>query len=139
MSTEQYKIKTYSPKFAKKTVTVMRKVSQRTFGSLGTDNFDDQVSHFKNVFAKKYEMRIVTSFNERVIYGVAIFSKTELIDLLVDPMKKGLGISTELIDIVKNQSNGTLSCTTKSRQLADFLQKNGFKPTTHNQFVWQEN
>ncbi|AMV61552.1 Hypothetical protein ADU72_2145 [Pediococcus damnosus] len=139
MSTEQYKIKAYSPKFAKKTVTVMRKVSQRTFGNLGTDNFDDQVNHFKNVLAKKYEMRIVTSFNERVIYGVTIFNDHQLIELLVDPVKKGLGISNELLDIVKNQSSGNLSCETKSRQLGTFLQQNGFEMTTANKFVWHEN
>lgn len=139
MSTEQYKIKAYSPKFAKKTVTVMRKVSQRTFGNLGTDNFDDQVNHFKNVLAKKYEMRIVTSFNERVIYGVTIFNDHQLIELLVDPVKKGLGISNELLDIVKNQSSGNLSCETKNRQLGTFLQQNGFEMTTANKFVWHEN
>ncbi|MGI6023807.1 MAG: hypothetical protein ACOX73_00500, partial [Pediococcus parvulus] len=79
MSAEQYKIKSYSPKFAKKTVTVMRKVNQRIFGSLDNASFDDQVEHFKNVLAKKYDMRIVTSFNERTIYGVVIFDQNQIL------------------------------------------------------------
>ncbi|GAB5053417.1 hypothetical protein [Pediococcus ethanolidurans] len=139
MSTEQYKIKNYSPKFAKKTVTVMRKVNQRNSDVLIKDNFDEQVTHFKNVVAKKYDMRIVTSFNERTIYGVVIFDQNQLIDLLVDPAKKSLGISETLVNIVKNQSNGNLVCDTSNRQLSSFLSQTGFQNIATNHFVWKQN
>ncbi|GEN94961.1 hypothetical protein [Pediococcus ethanolidurans] len=139
MSTEQYKIKNYSPKFAKKTVTVMRKVNQRNSDILIKDNFDEQVTHFKNVVAKKYDMRIVTSFNERTIYGVVIFDQNQLIDLLVDPAKKSLGISETLVNIVKNQSNGNLVCDTSNRQLSAFLSQQGFQNIATNHFVWKQN
>ncbi|MBU7555346.1 hypothetical protein NVV78_05390 [Pediococcus ethanolidurans] len=139
MSKEQYKIKNYSPKFAKKTVTVMRKVNQRDSDVLIKDNFDEQVTHFKNVVAKKYDMRIVTSFNERTIYGVVIFDQNQLIDLLVDPAKKSLGISETLVNIVKNQSNGNLVCDTSNRQLSAFLSQTGFQNIATNHFVWKQN
>lgn len=139
MSAEQYKIKSYSPKFAKKTVTVMRKVNQRIFGSLDNASFDDQVVHFKNVLAKKYDMRIVTSFNERTIYGVVIFDQNQILDLLIDPTQKGLGISDTLITIVKKLSKGSLQCDTKSRQLSTILMQNGFKNVSTNHFVWNQN
>lgn len=138
MNAEQYKIKDYSPKFAKKTVTVMRKITQRAFGELADDSFDKQVNHFKNVIAKQYAMRIVTSFNERTIYGVVIFDQSHLIELLVDPAKKNLGIEARLLKIVQQQSQGVLECDTANRQLKRFLIQNEFQEVAADHLIWRQ-
>ncbi|WP_412990269.1 hypothetical protein ACLJJ6_04700 [Pediococcus siamensis] len=139
MSVEQYKIKKYSPKFAKKTVTVMRKVSQQVFGEQANGDFETQISDFKNRLAKQYDLRIITSFNERTIYAVVIFTTTRLIELIVDPSQKHSQIGISLIKLVQEQSDGSLECETARKPLATILKQSGFQERTPNHYQWHQN
>ena len=68
-------MKSWAPKFNKKMVEVMRKNQFKSdnsedFNGFKQIDFNQQQDLMKNEISKKYEIKVVTSFNERTIFSV---------------------------------------------------------------------
>lgn len=75
-----FKVNKLSPKFHKKTVELIRQNKSKFLNLEGFNDFwklsfIDQQKYFKNIIIKKYDIKVISSFNDRTIFAIKVNGK----------------------------------------------------------------
>ena len=125
---EPIKIIPYDEKYALATVQMWRASMERALGIIDTHTWEEQLGYLAHL-AEQYNVFLAIDAPADKPVGLMVVGGTELDQLYIHVEYQGRGIGTQLLDLAKEQSPGTLQLYTfeVNAGAQAFYEKHGFQ------------
>ena len=119
----------YEDALVEQIVTMWRPSQKLAFGQDSIHNYEEDVRFIKETLSKNTRILLAKSIVEERIVGMVAFTPSSVSQLYIDIDSINEGIGTQLLDIAKKESIGSLELYTYQTNLRSrsFYEKHDFK------------